>query len=112
MCQSSPWIKLVDERILEHLAEEGGSFPYEISLALSMNASTDRVRERCWVLANAGFVDPYEHKLAHDRYATKFALSDRGDKYLDGDVNAELIRPLPSPRPPHATRPGWWAGFG
>ena len=112
MNHEGPWMKLIDERILEYLDENGDAFPFEISLDISLNASAARVRERCWVLANAGFVSPYEHKLAHNRYATKFAISERGSNYLDDDVSAELIRPLPSPRPPHATRPGWWAGFG
>jgi len=111
MCHAKPWMKLIDERILEHLRENGDVFPMEISVDLSMNASTSRVRERCWVLANADFLEPYEKQVAHDRYATKFALSDRGRSYLDDGVNAELIRPLPSPRPPHATRPSVWAGF-
>jgi hypothetical protein len=111
MSRATPWIKLIDERILEHLDENGDCFPFEISLDLAMTASTDRVREHCWVLANAGFVDPTQHKLAHDRHGTKFGLSDRGRDYLDDELNAELIRPLPGMRPPYATRPGWWAGF-
>jgi len=105
-------MQLVDERILEYLRDAGDSFPFEISLSIAQTASTDRISERCWVLANAELVDASDHRIGHDRYATKFGISERGVHYLEGVVSAELIRPLPAPRPPHATRPGWWAGFG
>jgi len=112
MCETQPWMQLVDERILEYLRDAGDSFPFEISLSIAQTASTDRISERCWVLANAELVDASDHRIGHDRYATKFGISERGVHYLEGVVSAELIRPLPAPRPPHATRPGWWAGFG
>ncbi|SMO90768.1 repressor phrH2 [Halorubrum cibi] len=106
------WMKLIDERILEYLDENGASFPFEISSDLSMTAPRNRVRRRCWVLVNAEFAVPMREKLAHERYAIKFDIADRGGDYLDGEFDASLIQPLPAPRPPHATRPGWWAGFG
>lgn len=112
MSDETTWMCLLDERILERLEEDGDAAPWEIVLDLSMTASTDRVRERCWILANAEFVEPYPHQLAAERYTTRFAISDRGRDYLDGSVEDRLIRPVPAPRPSYATRPDWWAGFG
>ncbi|TKX52596.1 repressor phrH2, partial [Halorubrum sp. SP3] len=34
-----------------------------------------------------------------------------GELFLSEDVDPSLDVPVPSPRPPHATRPDWWAGF-
>jgi hypothetical protein len=31
--------------------------------------------------------------------------------FLSEDVDLSLDVPVPNPRPPHATRPDWWAGF-
>ena len=109
MCEIQPWMKLLDERILERLAEHGDAAAWEISVDLSMTASTERVRERCYVLADAEFVDPYPHRIGRDRYETRFTITDRGRAYLDGEVTDFLIQPLPAPRPPHARRPDWWA---
>jgi len=105
-------MQLIDKRILEFFRGVGDSFSFEISLSIAQTASSDRVCERCRVLANADLVNPPDHQIAHNRYATKSGISERGVHYLEGRVSAELVRPLPSPRPPHATRPSWWAGFG
>ena len=92
----------VDERILEVLNSESWSTPH--FLAIDVDASEERIFERCEVLRRAGFVER-EHG---DHYEISFW----GALYLDGEVSAKVRRPEPAPRPPEAVRPGWYAGFG
>jgi DNA-binding IclR family transcriptional regulator len=97
----------LDERILEHLQEsESPLTAWE--LAFDLDARTSLVRHRCRTLQHAGFLYRHPRETLDDR----FALAVWGRLYLTGEVDANLRRPMPRPRPPHAVRPGWWAGFG
>jgi hypothetical protein len=97
----------LDERILEYLSKTKEELtPWMI--ADGIDARTGFVRYRCRVLGNAGLV----YRRSRDDLPDKFGLSVWGRLYLLGDVDADLRRPVPGPRPPHAVRPGWWAGFG
>ncbi|WP_248897781.1 winged helix-turn-helix domain-containing protein [Haloplanus halobius] len=82
---------------------------WEIAFEQDVEADRRRIERRCRVLANAGFVDVYLRDLGLD---DEYELTSWGEMYLDGDVDAELQRPLPAVRPPDKVRPGWWAGFG
>ncbi|QZP37771.1 hypothetical protein [Halobaculum magnesiiphilum] len=99
-------MQLVDERILERLAGEGDGTAWMI--AFDLNRNRGRVAERCRVLAHAGFVDRVPRAHVDD----KWVITDWGRLYLDGEIDADLRRPSPSPRPPDKVRPGWYAGFG
>jgi repressor of nif and glnA expression len=97
----------LDERILEDVAESDDELTaWEI--AFDLEARLGLVRHRCEVLAHAGFLERRERP----HLDAKHEITTWGSQYLDGDVDADLRRPLPKPRPPHAVRPGWWAGFG
>lgn len=105
MRKSATWMKLTDERILECLAETEPLTPWMLGDDLSVD---DRyVFHRCQVLANAGFVEV----VLREELPDKYAISSWGKLYLAGEVDAELRRPIPAPRPPDKVRPGWWAGF-
>lgn len=91
----------VDERILEALDEQVLSNPELLAIEIDA-ASECRIRERCEVLANAGYVEPAAGEM--------YELTTWGRLYLSGDVDAELIRPTPAPRPPEAVRPRSWSG--
>ena len=98
----------LDERIMECLDEsEKLLTPWMIADDLGA-PSRRRVEERCRVLARAGFVQMTRRAAVDD----KFGITGWGRLYLDGDVDADLRRPLPAPRPPEAVRPSWFAGFG
>ena len=106
--KSGCWMKLLDERIMERLADaEEPLTPWMISEDLGA-PTRRRVDERCRVLARAGFVQ-MDRRLALDN---KFTLTGWGRLYLEGEVDAGLREPLPAPRPPEAVRPGKYAGFG
>jgi hypothetical protein len=102
---------LLDERILERLDEEGDAVPWEIAFDISLTTSSARVEERCWILTNAEFVYPFQSRLGREHTEIGFSITCRGLAYLAGQVNADLVRPLPAPRPSYATRPEKWAGF-
>jgi hypothetical protein len=95
-------MELIDDRILEVLNEEKWSTPHFLSIDL--DTSEGYIYDRCEVLRRAGLVER-EH-------GDHYEISLWGAMYLDGEVSAKAMRPLPAPRPPEAVRPGWYAGFG
>jgi hypothetical protein len=105
MRQDADWMYQLDERILEHL-DAGWSSPSLMRRHFRFSPSERRIRRRCEVLADAGLVAP----LFED--SSMYEITTIGRLYLEGEIDADLRRPLPGPRPPHAVRPGWWAGFG
>ncbi|OYR49092.1 helix-turn-helix domain-containing protein [Halorubrum sp. Ea8] len=107
----APWIVQFDERILEQLASDDDVTSWEIGFDLTGTVSPGRVTERCKVLLDAGLVDRYERKIVDGRFETYWSITTWGQLYLSEEVNPGLDVPEPGPRPPHATRPGWWAGF-
>lgn len=106
MLKSSPWMVQIDDRILEDIRDSNSDLTaWEI--AFDLDAKTALVRHRCERLTHAGFL----HRQDRDRKDAQFSLSLWGALYLDGEVDADLRRPYPRPRPPHAVRPGWFSGF-
>lgn len=105
--KSGSWMVHVDERILEHLREtESELTAWEI--AVDIDARAGLVRARCETLTHAGFL----RRRDRDRMDARYSLSLWGRLYLDGEIDADLRRPTPRPRPAHAVRPGWFVGVG
>lgn len=67
-----------------------------------------RVGERCEVLAQAGFIVV----LPREGLAEQYDITGDGQRYLEGEIDADHRRPIPAPKPPGKMRPGWYAGFG
>ena len=104
----SQWMCSVDERILERL-DDADEPVTAWQLAHNLETPTRRrVRERCHVLAQAGFAV----LIPRDPLNEQYDITGCGQRYLLGEINADHRRPLPAPRPPEAVRPGWYAGFG
>jgi hypothetical protein len=101
-------MQYTDDRILEYLAQVSTATAWEIAFEQGFEGETRRFRTRCRVLANAGFVSVVPREGLHDEYE----ITNWGELYLNGEVDAELQRPCPAVRPPDKVRPGWWAGFG
>lgn len=98
----------IDERILEQLDDADDPMT-AWELAYNLETPTRRrVRERCHVLAHAGFAEI----IPREPHTEQYEITGWGQQYLIGEVNANLRRPLPAPRPPEAVRPGWYIGFG
>ena len=76
-------MKREDERILEYLEEHGLSSADLISREVFEGVSPGHVRERCHMLAGAELID----SLTRDR--SHWELTQAGQWYLDGDLDAE-----------------------
>ncbi len=97
-------METLDERILEHLADEGWATARTMARCPGFETSESRLAERCHVLAHADLIAP----LMDCRRADVWELTGRGVRYLRGEVDAESIRPLPKVRPSGAVRPLQW----
>ncbi len=111
MRASVPWMGQIDERILERLADDGNATAWEVALDITGPVSPDRVTERCSVLADAELVERDDRDLGFGRFETYWSITTWGELFLSEEVDPSLDVPVPGPRPPHATRPGRWAGF-
>lgn len=92
---------ILDERILELVDKLEPVTTDLLCQELKITASRRQIRDRCKVLADAGLLEPFFDKPSADLWE----LSIWGMLYLNGEIDANLRRPIPSPRPPHAVRP-------
>jgi hypothetical protein len=72
----------LDERILEHVEESGWGSPPIMHRKFPMTVSIARVRERCRVLTNVGYIAPIVEGT--DQYE----LTSSGKAYLAGESDA------------------------
>lgn len=87
--RSAGWTQQLDERILEHLAEEDWSSPTVMASRPEFRwASEARLRERCEMLIYAGFVYPLAREMLE--------ITTWGSLYLNGELDAR--------HQPHPTR--------
>ena len=86
----------LDDRILEYLATDAAATPRTIARSRRRPVSTQKVRERCCVLSQASYVEPFTVDCE------LYALSNWGRLYLEGEARANQIVPQPS-----AKRPGY-----
>jgi len=106
--RSADWLCHLDERLLEALDEaEDPMTAWQLAFDIE-SPSRMRVRERCRVLADAGFVVVLQRLPMREQYE----ITSWGERYLEGEVDADLRRPVPAPRPPGKMRPSEFAGFG
>jgi len=87
MRKSGHWMQQLDERILEHLHEEGWSTPGMIvsdRRFRELEASEARVRERCHELTQRELVEPVHTEM--------YEITTWGVAYLRGDLDAETLR--------------------
>lgn len=85
MRRSADWMHQLDERIIEHLADTGWATPATMKHEFCFTASTDRIRERCRALQDAGLVAPVV------RDSEMFELTVVGMLYLDGELDAGTL---------------------
>lgn len=78
--RSATWMTIVDERILEHIDQEGWASPELIANGESVDVSAGFVEERLQFLEYAGMV----YRFARDMWE----LTSTGQRYLDGDLDA------------------------
>lgn len=78
----------LDDRILEHLAEEPWSSPAVMATHPAVRATEDRIAERCRVLATAELVAPIHRR--------SYEITIWGQRYLTGDLDAATLGPGPT----------------
>ena len=88
--KTARWQQTLDERILEHLADEPWLTPELMELVEGIDATPAQIRDRCRVLADADLVAVYEDE------GWNVELTTLGDLYLKGEADIELY-----PRPRH-----------
>jgi hypothetical protein len=88
--KTARWQRTLDERILEHLADEPWSTPELMELVEGIDATSAQIRDRCRVLADADLVAIYEDE------GWNTELTTLGELYLKGEADIELY-----PRPRH-----------
>lgn len=92
--RTGDWMTTLDDRILEYLEEDSAATPRTIARSRRRPVSTQEIRERLRVLAQAGYVEPFT-----DDYEL-YALTTWGRLYLEGEARADQIVPAPSPKRP------------
>jgi hypothetical protein len=75
----------LDERILEHVADRGWGSPPIVHRDLTMTTSVGRIRDRCQVLSDVGYLAPIVEGT--DQYE----LTGSGRLYLDGESDANQV---------------------
>lgn len=87
MRKSGQWMQQLDERILEHLAEDGWSTPKMIASDRrfrDLQPSEARVQERCRELTERELIEPVHTEM--------YEITTWGLAYLRGDLDAEMLR--------------------
>lgn len=79
MRYSGDWMVLADDRILEYIREEGSGRPKEMADSGYVPYSRQYISRRCKELV--------EHGLLEDLGNGVYIITERGEKYLDGEIH-------------------------
>ncbi len=83
MRRSATWMTLWDDRLMEIIRKEGSGSPTELSESDYIRVSPQHVSRRLKKLA--------EHGLLNHLGNGVYVLTEEGEKYLDGELDAEEI---------------------
>ena len=73
------WMSRADDRILEHLAEQGPDTPKEMADSGRVRFSRQHINQRCKKLVSAG--------LAIHLGNGVYDITEQGKQYLDGEID-------------------------
>ena len=85
MRKSADWMTIADERILEFLSENDSGTPSSMAGSEYVRFSRPHIHERCQKLKRHGLI----RFLGNGVYI----LTDEGQQYLDGDLDAAELEP-------------------
>ncbi|RKS84073.1 hypothetical protein BDK61_3473 [Haloarcula quadrata] len=85
MRYSGGWMVLADDRILEFIRNEGSGSPKVMADSGYVRYSRGYISKRCRKLV--------EHGLLNDLGNGVYTISERGEKYLDGEIDTSEDRP-------------------
>jgi len=86
MRRSATWMSIWDDRILEFVRENGTSSVGEIAESPYIRISNAHVSRRCTELANHGLLQRFANGV--------YAISEQGEEYLDGEIDAEDLEEI------------------
>ena len=85
MRYSGDWMVLADDRILEYIREEGSGRPKAMADSGYVRFSRPYVTQRCKTLV--------EHGLLQHLGNGVYVITDRGERYLDGEIDTSADAP-------------------
>jgi hypothetical protein len=88
--RTADWQESIDDRILEHLAEEPWSTTHHMASLPAIHATEKQVRDRCCRLADVDLVSWID-----EENLDMIELTTEGKLYLDGELDVKLY---PAPR--------------
>jgi len=81
MRHSGDWMTLVDDRVLEYIAENGSGSPNEMKNEGPIQYSRVYIHERCKKLVEEGLLNHLGNGI--------YTITDDGEKYLSGDLDTQ-----------------------
>lgn len=85
MRYSGDWMVLADDRILEYIREEGSGRPKAMADSGYVRFSRPYITQRCKTLV--------EHGLLRHLGNGVYVIADRGERYLDGEIDTSEDAP-------------------
>ena len=85
MRYSGDWMVLADDRILEYIRKNGSGRPKEMVDSGYVRYTRSYVTQRCKKLVN--------HGLLNDLGNGVYTITERGEKYLDGEIDTSEDAP-------------------
>lgn len=85
MRYSGDWMVLADDRILEYIREEGSGRPKAMADSGYVRYSRPYITQRCKELVERGLLDHLGNGV--------YVITDRGERYLDGDLDTSEDAP-------------------
>lgn len=82
---SADWMSIADDRILEFLRASGPTTPTKMCEDGRVRFSRQHINMRCKKLSAYGLLDELGNGV--------YAISEAGERYLDGDLDADDLEP-------------------
>jgi predicted transcriptional regulator len=85
MRYSGDWMVLADDRILEYIRENESGRPTAMSRSGAVRYSRQYVHDRCKKLVEHGLLKHFGNGV--------YVITERGERYLDGEIDTHEERP-------------------
>jgi len=85
MRKSGKWMTIVDDRVLEYIRENEHGSPSEMRDKGPIRYSRGYISQRCKKLAEHGLLRPVGNGV--------YVITERGERYLDGDLDTHEDAP-------------------
>lgn len=79
------WMSRADDRILEHLSEEGPDTPKEMADSGRVRFSRQHINQRCKTLVSYGLLVHFGNGV--------YEITRQGEQYLAGEIDAQTLEP-------------------